>query len=311
MTFASYSTAALMRDTIEQVAKDVIQRERPIYRYATVQSVNTTLRRAFVVFSGEALAVPVRYGSVIPKPGALVRIDGLVGDRHIADVMGEFETPTLGFQQRVIFTSSGTFTKASYPWARLADVIVQAGGGGGGAALATGSGESGVGSGGGGGGAARRLLSVASLATSVTVTVGAAGAGGTSGGGGAGGASSFGSLAAANGGPGGPTQASTTTTGYFSIRAVGGTATAGDLRVDGGGSTPGQGNGAGTAQSHGGTGGASLLGTGGAGVRGGTAAPDAGGGYGGGGGGAANGQSSSVKAGAPGAPGIVVIDLYG
>jgi len=80
----------------------------------------------------------------------------------------------------VYFTSSGTFTKATYPWLRAVRVFVTGGGGGGGGgSSATGAGELSVGSGGGGGATAVKFFEASSLGASETVTVGGGGAGGT------------------------------------------------------------------------------------------------------------------------------------
>ena len=81
------------------------------------------------------------------------------------------------FGGEVIFTSSGAFTKASYPGLRAIRVHVQGAGGGGGNAAANPS----MGSGGGGGGYARSWVLATDLDTSEAVTIGAAGTGGSTG----------------------------------------------------------------------------------------------------------------------------------
>lgn len=112
------------------------------------------------------------------------------------------------FVQTVTFSSSGTFTKATYPWLRAVRVKL-IGGGGGGAGCGTTAGVVGMGRGGNGAVYAESFITdIAGLDASVTVTVGAGGAGGAAGSnaGTAGGTSSFGALVSATGGSGGGTQ---------------------------------------------------------------------------------------------------------
>lgn len=78
-----------MREVIRRLSRNTIEETRPAYRYATVQSVNTTARTATVTYSGESTSVTLPYGGMTPVVGATVRIDGVPGDRHIADVMAE------------------------------------------------------------------------------------------------------------------------------------------------------------------------------------------------------------------------------
>ena len=84
------------------------------------------------------------------------------------------------YHSTVYFTSSGTFTKASYPWLRAVRVKVQgAGGGGGSGARTSGSFGNNHGAAGGAGGYAERFITdIAGLAASETVTVGSGGAAG-------------------------------------------------------------------------------------------------------------------------------------
>jgi hypothetical protein len=86
------------------------------------------------------------------------------------------------YHSTVYFTSSGTFTKASYPWLRAMKVTVVGGGGGGGGVAATGTGQSAEAGGGAGGGYAIKFITdIAGLSASETVTVGAGGSGGAAG----------------------------------------------------------------------------------------------------------------------------------
>ena len=107
--------------------------------------------------------------------------------------VGNAGTAAYNLVQTVYFTSSGTFSKGSYPWLRAIKVKVQGGGGGG-----AGSGSNGHGGGAGGGSAYAEsfITDIAGLDSSVTVTRGAGGAGGAAGNnnGVSGGQTSFGAL---------------------------------------------------------------------------------------------------------------------
>jgi hypothetical protein len=145
-----------------------------------------------------------------------------------------------GYQPRetVYFTSSGTFTKASYPWLQAIRVRLVGGGGGSGGNTATGSGQVSAAAGGGGGGYAESFITdIAGLADSVTVTVGAGGAGGAAGNnsGSAGGTSSFGAVSATGGGGGGGDQAFSLADS-FPLIASGGSGSGGQIAIDGGNS---------------------------------------------------------------------------
>ena len=224
------------------------------------------------------------------------------------------ETFNSGYRkaETLYFTSSGNFVKTSYPWLRAVRVRVQAGGGGSGGVNAT-SGTTFVASGGGGGGgyAESFITDVASLPNSVTVTVGAGGAAGAAGNnsGGVGGASSFNSTqVTATGGVGGAGGAAQTFW-LTSAGGNGGTGT-GDLVIPGAGG--GIGNPVNTNGGYAGTGGSSFLATSARQVAAwqGSFAGVAGNNYGGGATGAASGVNSTAKAGAAGAPGIVIVELF-
>lgn len=211
------------------------------------------------------------------------------------------------FLQQVRFTSSGTFTKASYPTARLARVRVVGGGGAGAGAPATAAATVAAGGGGQAGAYAESLLTVSGLASSVTVTRGAGGAGASGASGNNGATSSFGAHVVAGGGSGGTAG----TAGGTLFPAVGGDGSqtmTGDIQVGGGAGTPGIRLGSVTGQVVGGTGGSNPLGSGGG--PGASATGSAGYGYGGGGGGVANNVSQTAKTGGAGSNGIIIIDLY-
>lgn len=214
--------------------------------------------------------------------------------------------------QTLYFTSSGTFSKGSYPLAKAVRVrLVGAGGGGSGSAATSTAPQISFGNGGGGGGYAEALIPVSSLATSETVTVGA---GGTSTGaapGTAGGTSSFGSLVSASGGGGGLRKIADQYGSYVGT-AAGGAGTLGDLLLTG--SPGGMGDNAGSGIGSSGSGGDSVLGGGGwskgSGGSGSSQAGAPGGNYGGGGAGALSTSSSAQNNGGAGAPGIVIVELY-
>jgi hypothetical protein len=210
------------------------------------------------------------------------------------------------------YTSTGTFAKASYPNIRAMVVKCQGAGGGSGGvgASATGT-RSGSGGGAGGNYAEKFITDISGMASSVTVTVGTGGAGGASGinNGSAGETSSFGSYASAAGGGGGggatpynfwiPSNGGaigSPNTGDFVVQGeAGGDSNPIDINGGysgkGGSSQLSPGTKASVAWQGGGTAGAGLI-------------------YGGGASGAASGQNQSAKAGAAGANGIVIVELY-
>lgn len=223
-----------------------------------------------------------------------------------------------GYQlwQTIYFTSSGSFTKASYAGLKGVRVRCQGGGGGGGGTNTTAADEASSSGGGGGGCYAERFVAASALAASVTVTVGAGGtAGAASSVGGAGGTSSFGSHCIAPGGSGGFNRSPST-----GFRASSGGASTGggtgDLVIPGGGGGAGFSFGtsviSAVTEDKGvyGAGGSSFLGNTGRGARGPSTSPAAGPSYGSGGSGNVNDNSEAGKTGAAGGPGVVIVDLF-
>lgn len=208
----------------------------------------------------------------------------------------------LGLRQIVTFTSSGTFTKASYPWLRAVRVRL-VGGGGGGSGNADGSGTNNIGgAGGGGGGYAEDIIAASSLAASETVTVGAGGAG-AQGTGSAGGATSFGTHVVAGSGQGAALETGgdggAGTTGGILISGEHGDSTVDiDLTGVSAEGTPG------------GNGGRSMLGMGGPGAVAKAANSNGGIGLGPGGGGGGGYRRSTAVSGGDGADGVVIVELY-
>jgi len=215
------------------------------------------------------------------------------------------------FQDSITFTSTGTFTKASFPSATMARVRLVGGGGGGGGCAANAAGNNSTAGGGGGGAYAESWLNISSFGASETVTVGAAGsAGAVAGNGGTGGTSSLGTFISANGGNGGAGGGTSTTWFWVPGGAAQATAT-GDITIPGGPGFAGSRNGASyvAGQQMGGNGGNSQLGSGGQGSN--NANGSAGNNYGAGGGGASAPQSAGGFTGGAGSKGIVIVDLYG
>lgn len=217
---------------------------------------------------------------------------------------------------RLILTSSTTFTKASYPGLKALKVIAIGGGGGGGGAESTATTSVSIGGSGGGGGYAESFITnIDSLASSVSVTVGAGGTAGTiaSPTSGNGGASSFGALVVAGGGTGGIGGISNPINGVNrNLSVPGGTATAGDILIPGGASGPQYGNvGDSTASINTCSPGLpAFYGTAGPVRAGMSLAAVASNGYGSGGIGAANAQNQTGKGGVAGQPGLVIIEIY-
>ena len=214
------------------------------------------------------------------------------------------------FVETVYFTSSGTFTKATYPWLRAIRVKVQAGGAGGAGATTTGSGQVSGGSGGSSGGYSESFITdIAGLDASIPVTRGDGGLGGAAGvAGNAGTGSSFGSLVTANPGLGAfRTTASTPPVGGVSRNDQPAAGT-GDIAI--GGKIGERYLGLAAGGSFGGSGADSVLGSGGGGqnfARDGLPAS----GFGAGGGGGANAQNQgTARDGGNGSNGIVIVELY-
>jgi hypothetical protein len=209
------------------------------------------------------------------------------------------------------FVSSGAFYKGNYPKAKLFRVTLIGGGASGGGTGATGSGETSVGGGGGAGGYSERIYTPSQLSAEVSVTIGAGGTAVTASNGNNGGTSSFATVSA-SGGIGGGYQPPTTTEGYVSpdVGAIGGNGSGGRLNVRGGQGDYGVAvGGTGSSRIVGGKGGDSRFGAGG---RGGQNGPGfAGTNYGGGGGGASRNQNHAVTLSGAGAPGIVIVEVFG
>jgi len=156
------------------------------------------------------------------------------GDAHTLTGTYAVNSNNVAVGNRMIFTSTGTFTKADDVPAHVLNVTVHCiGGGGGGGGGDTDTGKRGTG--GGGGGYTMERLALTALGDDETVTVGAAGASGATQSsptaGGAGGTSSFGSHCSATGG-----SAGSAATGAAMGGSSGGAGSGGDLNATGGSS---------------------------------------------------------------------------
>ena len=204
-----------------------------------------------------------------------------------------WEVAPYELRQTVTFTSSGTFSKATYPWLRAIKVTCVGGGGGGGGG--NGSATVGQGGGGGGGTAESFITDIAALSASVTVTVGGGGAGSSSSGGG-GVASSFGSAVIGAAGSGANFDG-----------GAGGSGSTGDRTFGGNGG----GSGGNDTSNQSGQGGGSSRGGGGRGLAPFTVSTGGNDGLNfGGGGGGARVRSGTGAAGGNGAQGVVIVELF-
>lgn len=98
-------------------------------------------------------------------------------DARVDALEAPIAAPGYLFQQRIIYTVSGTFTKASFPGLRAIRVVCQGGQGQGGGCAATAAGENSVGGGGGAGSWAESFITAANLDAVEAVTVGPGGSG--------------------------------------------------------------------------------------------------------------------------------------
>jgi hypothetical protein len=207
----------------------------------------------------------------------------------------------------LIYTASGSFTKATYSGLQFVIAHVVGAGGGGAGCDGTASQVS-RGSAGGAGAYAWKKIAAASLSTSETVTVGTGGAGGAAGAndGSPGGTSSFGAHITCTGGAQGITA--TAGTNVHTLNGgEGGTATGGDVNIPGSPaefavrSSSGTGN---SGNSGAGPFGGAVSGTNGTGDGVNATAPGAGGG-------SSQSKDATNYAGGNGADGIVIVYVYG
>lgn len=90
MSLQDLNSAARVREAIAKVALETVDNERPRARYATVISINKTLRTLVVQYPDEAVNFTVKCGAILPLAnGQVVRIAGQTGDRYVDDIIGE------------------------------------------------------------------------------------------------------------------------------------------------------------------------------------------------------------------------------
>lgn len=92
--FGDFDTAMKARDTLTRLMINVLDRERPAYKYGTVISIDPDGRFCMVRFPGGATDgsndVKVRIGAIAPRGiGTTVRVAGYAGDKFISDVLGK------------------------------------------------------------------------------------------------------------------------------------------------------------------------------------------------------------------------------
>ena len=89
MGLADFETALKMRDTLQRLVASEVENQRPRLQYATVTDINRTLRKCKIQYPGETSSIWISMGSIQPlTTGQVVRVDGLLGDRFVSDVMG-------------------------------------------------------------------------------------------------------------------------------------------------------------------------------------------------------------------------------
>ncbi len=86
-TFEDHQFAARFRDWVRQVVADEIEKLRPRYRYAVVDTVDTVNKIVSVTYPDGTSGIKIRYGSLVPSAGDTIRIAGLPNDRYVDDVV--------------------------------------------------------------------------------------------------------------------------------------------------------------------------------------------------------------------------------
>jgi hypothetical protein len=115
MTLGSYQTAAQMRDVIQKMVRVELDRTRPPYNYASVTKIDRRNNLVRVVFPGDLeneIEMPLT--AVVPAAvGQKVRVDGVLGDRFIVDVIG----PQADGWPGDVFASFSEILPIGYLWA--------------------------------------------------------------------------------------------------------------------------------------------------------------------------------------------------
>jgi hypothetical protein len=86
--------ALKMRDIVTELVRKEVDRLRPRHRYGKVTSIDRKNYVCNVQYSGETTPVQVKMGSVQPvRVGQIVRVEGTLTERYVADVMGPSYSP--------------------------------------------------------------------------------------------------------------------------------------------------------------------------------------------------------------------------
>lgn len=94
MSFNEYDYALKFRNVVKQICTAEIDKIRPRLQYATVDTIDRVNRKCTVTYPGDVQSVPVNMGAIQPAlTGQVVRINGVMGDRFIEDVMGAVYVP--------------------------------------------------------------------------------------------------------------------------------------------------------------------------------------------------------------------------
>lgn len=240
--------------------------------------------------------------------GLLIKDGGITVASILAQITSTVTANAVTQSATTVFTSSGTWTKATLNPKFVKVTVIGGGGGGGGVNNTSLPSETTVSGGGGAGGCSIKTIMASALGVTETVTVGGNGNGGNTNGtnGTAGGTSSFGSHCQATGGAGGEGDPTPTGANTKSDGGAGGIGSGGDLNFRG--NAGGDGTCTQGYLSLSGVGAGSYMG----GSRSGTtnATGLAGFSYGGGGTGTCDSGNNTGRSGGPGADGVVIIEEY-
>lgn len=94
MATRTYSYALSFVTLMRSIAGEQIEKLRPAYKLAEVRNINRLTNKCLVRYAGETVDQWVSMGSVQPtKIGQIVRVDGLLGDRFVSDVIPTLDAP--------------------------------------------------------------------------------------------------------------------------------------------------------------------------------------------------------------------------
>jgi hypothetical protein len=110
---ASPRIAFALRDLIRGMAREEIERRRPRYKYGIVQSIDRPNWQCDVLYAGDTDPVTVKMGNIQPAiTGQIVRVEGLIGDKFITDVIGAPAAPFVKRLGEVFDTNAYTLPTA-------------------------------------------------------------------------------------------------------------------------------------------------------------------------------------------------------